>query len=550
MRIIRSSYEIEVMPGYFEWVIPHIEKAIRTCYKSEDKIEEGSAEKIINKILESKHMSTIEHGGFSVRFIIDRGVSHELVRHRIASFSQESTRYCVVGDTRLSMKNPHQKYTIEELFNNKVDSKNGGWKRMKIKYMDMNGELSFGTVKDVWKEGEKNTLRITTKLGYNIECTHDHEIFTDSGYRNATEIVEGDRLAVNGQVPIYRDYEWLYNQYTVLNKTAVDISNEFDFNVSTIKKWVKLLKLPTKPKSYWNKNKTPWNKGLKEGDDPRVGNQANSLREYHNDGQNTQLTRKERVKKLSKRTYHKMVGNSCEICTSKKTLQVHHIDENRDNNGLDNLMTLCSSCHQSVHNKNLECVHYDEVVKIEETGIQTVYDLEMNTNEHNFVANGIVVHNCNYNKEKFGNEITVIQPCWFENDITGSWEGAEWYDFECEDEERGYRLYDLNTHDEPVYAECTWSEMIWAKAVNDAEKHYFMLLKKEPDFNWTPQQARSVLPNSLKTEVVMTANFREWRAVLEQRTAQAAHPQIREIMRPLLDELKGLVPVIFDDITY
>lgn len=78
------------------------------------------------------------------------------------------------------------------------------------------------------------------------------------------------------------------------------------------------------------------------------------------------------------------------------------------------------------------------------------------------------------------------------------------------------------------------------------EVHYKMLL----DGGWSPQQARSVLPNSLKTEVVVTANLREWRTIFKQRTAPAAHPQMRELMCPLLDELKSRLPVVFDDINY
>ena len=80
--------------------------------------------------------------------------------------------------------------------------------------------------------------------------------------------------------------------------------------------------------------------------------------------------------------------------------------------------------------------------------------------------------------------------------------------------------------------------------MEEAEKAYMDLLK----MGARPEEARSVLPNSLKTEVVMTANFREWRHVLRLRTSKRAHPQIREIMVPLLKELKERVPVIFDDI--
>ena len=87
---------------------------------------------------------------------------------------------------------------------------------------------------------------------------------------------------------------------------------------------------------------------------------------------------------------------------------------------------------------------------------------------------------------------------------------------------------------------------IWFQAMIDAEQYY----KRMIDAGESPQIARSVLPNSLKTEIVITANLRQWREMFRQRTSQAAHPQMREVMRPLLDELKFRLPVIFDDITY
>lgn len=113
---------------------------------------------------------------------------------------------------------------------------------------------------------------------------------------------------------------------------------------------------------------------------------------------------------------------------------------------------------------------------------------------------------CNYSKDRFGGEITVIRPCFIEKNT------RVWY--------------------------------LWKTAIEDAEMSYFRIL----DEGFSPQEARSVLPMSLKTEVVMTANIREWRAVLRLRTDKAAHPQMREVMVPLLEELKERVPVVFDDI--
>jgi len=89
-----------------------------------------------------------------------------------------------------------------------------------------------------------------------------------------------------------------------------------------------------------------------------------------------------------------------------------------------------------------------------------------------------------------------------------------------------------------------YGDLPWFVAMLNAEAWYKHLLSA----GWTPQQARSVLPNSLKTEIVVTANLREWRHILRLRTSKAAHPQMVEIMLPLLKELQGKMPVLFADI--
>lgn len=121
---------------------------------------------------------------------------------------------------------------------------------------------------------------------------------------------------------------------------------------------------------------------------------------------------------------------------------------------------------------------------------------------------------CNYSKDQFGKEITVIDPLFFDS-VDGDLRKTELRDR-------------------------------WEKGCKAAESAYFQLL----DCGATPQEARAVLPNSTKTEIVMTANLREWRHFFKLRTAKTAHPQMREITRPLLLELQGLIPVIFDDIHF
>lgn len=99
MEIIEQSYEILTDLGnadgkkYLE-ILSGLEIAGRTAYKSEDKITLGSAERFVESILKRGHESVIEHFNITVKFITDRGVTHEIVRHRLVAYTQESTRYC------------------------------------------------------------------------------------------------------------------------------------------------------------------------------------------------------------------------------------------------------------------------------------------------------------------------------------------------------------------------------------------------------------------------------------------------------------------------
>lgn len=93
MKIIQSGYRIKSRLTGLE-ILQDIESVGRTCYKSEDKITEESSTEFVKKLIASGHEAMIEHNSITVRVVCDRGVSHEIVRHRLASYGQESTRYC------------------------------------------------------------------------------------------------------------------------------------------------------------------------------------------------------------------------------------------------------------------------------------------------------------------------------------------------------------------------------------------------------------------------------------------------------------------------
>ena len=113
---------------------------------------------------------------------------------------------------------------------------------------------------------------------------------------------------------------------------------------------------------------------------------------------------------------------------------------------------------------------------------------------------------CNYQKDKFGNELTFIKPVFWKEDS-------------------------------PEYT-------LWKESMQQIEDQYMKLI----DMGASAQEARSILPNSLKTEIVVTMNLREWRHFFRLRTASAAHPQIREIAGMVLEEFRRQIPVVFDEL--
>ena len=128
---------------------------------------------------------------------------------------------------------------------------------------------------------------------------------------------------------------------------------------------------------------------------------------------------------------------------------------------------------------------------------------------------------CNYSHDKFGNEITVILPVWF----------------------KGFTEDNLNSTDEEGRRRHAQYK-VWKTSCEQIEKAYFELLAA----GQSPQEARAVLPNSLKTELVMTANLREWRHFFKLRASLKAHPQIRFLAMDMLKGFQEKIPVVFDNL--
>ena len=213
------------------------------------------------------------------------------------------------------------------------------------------------------------------------------------------------------------------------------------------------------------------------------------------------------------------------------------LDEINEQQILKKLESIGRVCYKSENNitedsaerfvKNIMNRNHESVLEHVSISVRVICDRGVS---HEIVRNRIASYSqestryCNYSNDKFDNELTFIKPCWFKSSIE-----------------------DLNT-----YANIRGTfdkienagEWVWVDTLRSAEISYFKLLENGA----TPQEARSILPNSIKTEIVMTMNLREWRHFFKLRCDKAAHPQTREIANMILEEFKNSIPVVFDDL--
>lgn len=507
-----------------------IEAAGRTCYKSEDRITDESAPKFVRMVRERGHHAMLEFGYATARIIADRGLTHELVRHRLASFAQE----CVSGDMKV-----RKDLTVRELFQRHQSPTGRGYnRRLHIKSVTPGGEIVPNHIVDVWSKGKKPVFRVVSRLGYTTKTTGNHRFcLPGGGEKELSKLVVGDQVLVNGRPCLLKVADnTLFGLYLKQGLSPKEIAEECGAPYASVLRRLKYLgifekhlndKDPDKYNSQRNPDsvrkmqetileqyrtgRTPRNKGVKEGEHPSVDLQADSLRTHHHSngiGEGNSNWKEGASRRTAYREKRRVT--LCELCgVGDLPLEVHHADSNPHNNKPSNLIKCCRNCHSKLHRGWFagKVAHSDEIIRIEPAGEEEVFDIEMQSPFHNFVGDGFVTHNstryCNYGKGKFGEEITVVQQPGLNEEQQKVWEGA----------------------------------------MKRAEAYYLELL----GFGVPPQIARSVLPIGLKSEIVIGANLREWRHIFKMRCDTPAHPIIRGVMLEVLRQFHEKMPSLYED---
>ena len=478
MRVVSPSFEI-LTPIDADEALKLIENVGRTCYKSEDKITDESCYRFVRNIIDRGHESIVEHYNVTAKIVCDRGVSHELVRHRIASYAQESTRYVSYSNKPIKIETDVDVLNAYDigLSMKKISDRSNG------KYTEW----------DVYKILEENNVEKRDKGSRGIINKDYFETINTPEKSYLLGFIEADgslKKDLSQLVITQKEDEqwWILNMirdFIQPDAKSTCISNKkicrdlFDKGIIPNKTYDTTKEVADR---LWNSipecYKFDFLRGLLDGD-------GNIRWFYQKDTSHTQ---------------------SCNIGFTGNVY----------------LIKLISDFLKDQFNYNVKVFDHDTYARI------TVSDSKV----------GKELCEKMYKNFRFpyGHSKTVRYFEAFGLEIPIKHDPISINDFNVIIPE-----YEVNGGKEGISGKQLWA---WGNAMLDSEIHY----KNMIELGATPQIARSVLPNSIKTEICITANIREWRNIFNLRCSSAAHPQIRQLMIKLLKSFHIMMPILFDDI--
>jgi len=509
----------------------------------ENQFNFDTGEKLIKYMITNGHWSPFEMASMCVEIETSHAIAKQILRHRSFSFQE----FCVSGDTLITTDTKGgrtKKVTIENLYKRFTNSQYWGMADNLVRVYDEKTKLlTKAKIKEVFKTGEKEVHELTLDNNKKIKATAEHKFLTFDGFKRLKDITEDDFIATNG-IPLHQNYEWLKNakELSIQNKTGVQgIADMAGWKYNTIRKWLKIHKL-----TFTNKERgathNVWNKGLPKEQQPNYNKFASeetrakqSKSAKH--GKDCCLyihgnsSKRDRNHRLSIAAYSKPFhlelltkqGFKCAAtgeAITKETSEVDHIlpvyarpDLAFDRN---NLQVLSKAAHkEKTLREALQSKHtisYHKVRSIEYVGMEETYDMEVEHDSHNYVANGMVTHNSlRYSSNV---EIEHIEP----------------------------RLQGANRQGGETYTLLPQGMLNrMGRHINESISLYGDLL----DLGIARECARMVLPLAGRTRLYMNGTIRSWIHYLQQRLDKHAQKEHRLIAQEIANIFKDKFPIIY-----
>lgn len=514
-----------------------------------------TAPKLIKYLLEHKHFSPFEQVNMGVEITTSRGIAPQILRHRTAVFQE----FCIAGDTDVwfdlpagvrKKKRRLYKIKISELHRkwNKSPFAQKSIAKMHVRCFNQDtGLLEHSTIKNVFFTGEKDLFRITLANGKTITCTKEHKFLSREGFCSLEDLVglkvtasgmasmsKVAEVGCNGQ-PLYLDREWLQaaKARSIFDKTGLlGIAKEAGCSYHTIRKWLKLHGLSFS-KHEVASIYSVWNKGVFGYRlPPHTEQTKQKMRDSARRGADSNLWRGGVARSFRMRvadyctTIRREIlerdGWKCFVCGVGGKLEIHHKKPVYSHPELafakDNLGAICRQCHRQEHKQHAKDwlpprpemdlgPRWTKVAKIEFVGRGPTYDLEINCPSHNYVANGIIVHN----SQRYS-EVTdyVVYP--------------------ARRQDTKNRQNSIDDLDDNTKA---WFELAQHEVASLAMLRYQEALEK----GIAKEQARFLLTLGTQTKLYMTNNIRNWIFYLDLRRGNGTQLEHKEIADAIIKDI-------------
>ena len=442
---------LDMMPHELGTAEAAVVSAARTSYLSDSKGPEKD-KKLLWYLLKHKHTSPMEQVQFKFRINAPLIVWWQLVRHRTQSLNLQ----CLAGDTEITFNRPSdwkrgkhrvqstwkgEKFTIKylyDLWSNSVYKSRIEKMFLRV-YDEAVKEFTVSTIKNVFKSGIKPVFKVTTRSGYTVQCSKDHRFLTNDGWKTLEEAV-GLKLFnkictiqnqcyifVNGVSNAWQSYDWM-KEKRVAGLSVSEIAAEGGCSYHTVRKWLKIHDLKfDQSKTQFKKGNKSWNTGLhydlnltQEQRERRKEISKNLWvkrgQENHHWWKGGISSDRENIGRWTTqhaKEVHAKNNYTCQYCGEKSSkLHAHHVkpvvnypELAKD---ISNLTSVCIKCHRLLHGQNSETANIisvknkakqklfaklDQIISVDYIGEIETYDIEVNGDNKNFIANGIIVHN-------------------------------------------------------------------------------------------------------------------------------------------------------------
>lgn len=440
-------------------------------------------------------------------------------------------------------------------------------KKMKCRVLNEHtGEFEVSHIKNIFKSGVKKTYEITLNDGTNLRCTDKHKIYTIDGWKTIEEgLSTSDFVGKNG---LKYAGTGEYQKYDVLQKdraeglSVSEIASRHNCSYHTIRKWLSIHSLQfDKEHTFFKKGIIPWNKGkggyklkyTEEGYAKKLEVAKNQpkgeLSPAWRGGITSDRNKISQWTRSVARKVHEKYNYTCQSCEQVGgNLHAHHIipvvSDISKAYDFDNLISVCKSCHSKIHysvqsekdfaskvlndDSKIECVkffnrsfsskklkvHFVKIDSIKVYGEEETYDIEMNAPHHNFIANGIVVHNSISGRYvDFSDSYTLIPE--------GEWR------LQSKDSKQGSSGL------------ANPSAQIICSGIQDfvnreCKKAYQDLM----DLGISKEQARTILPLNLNTTQIWTGSLLAFIRLYNQRIKPDAQKETRDVVIEMMKQLK------------